>query len=229
MPVEIKICGLSTPEALETCALEGADMAGFIFFDKSPRNVAPELAATLGGMARSFPNPLKTVAVTVDADEDRLDAIVAAMKPDFLQLHGKETPGRVRELKQRYSLPVIKAFAIREKADLEKLSLYEGIADRFLLDAKAPEGSDLPGGNGVSFDWRLLQSLDTKTPWMLSGGLDAANIGEALAISGAASIDVSSGVEAAPGRKDIAKIAAFIKTVRDMPPGGKNYKAAAAG
>lgn len=229
MPVEIKICGLSTPEALETCAFEGADMAGFIFFEKSPRNVTPELAATLAETARSLPNPLQTVAVTVDAEDDRLDAIVAAMKPDFLQLHGKETPERLLELKQRYGLPVIKAFAIREKADLGKLAPYEGIADRFLLDAKAPEGSDLPGGNGVSFDWRLLQSLNTKTPWMLSGGLDAANIAEALAISGAESIDVSSGVEAAPGRKDIAKIAAFIKTVRDMPPGGRNYSKTAAG
>lgn len=229
MPVEIKICGLSTLEALETCASEGADMAGFIFFDKSPRNVTPELAATLAEKARSLPNPLKMVAVTVDAEDDRLDAIVAAMKPDFLQLHGRETPERVVELKQRHGLPVIKALAIREEADLEKLAPYEGIADRFLLDAKAPEGSDLPGGNGVSFDWRLLQALDTKTPWMLSGGLDQANIAEALAVSGAASIDVSSGVEAAPGRKDIAKIAAFIKTVRDMPPGGKNYKTAAAG
>lgn len=229
MPVEIKICGLSTPEAIETCASGGADMAGFIFFEKSPRNVTPELAATLAGTARSFPNPLKTVAVTVDAEDSRLDAITAAMKPDFLQLHGMETPQRVAELRQRHGLPVIKAFAIREKADLEKLTPYEGIADRFLLDARAPEGSDLPGGNGVSFDWELLQALDTKTPWMLSGGLNAENIAEALAVSGATSIDVSSGVEAAPGRKDIAKIAAFIKTVRDMPPGGKNYKTAAAG
>ena len=229
MPVEIKICGLSTPEALETCASEGVDMAGFIFFDKSPRNVTPEQASPLAALARGFQNPLQTVAVTVDAEDDRLDAIVAAMKPDFLQLHGRETPQRVAELKKRHGLPVIKAFAIREASELEKLAPYEGFADRFLLDAKAPEGSDLPGGNGVSFDWKLLQALDTKTPWMLSGGLDAENIAEALAVSGAKSIDVSSGVEAAPGRKDIAKIAAFIKTVRDMPPGGKNYKTAAAG
>ncbi|MCB1423578.1 MAG: phosphoribosylanthranilate isomerase [Nitratireductor sp.] len=229
MPVEIKICGLSTPEALETCASEGADMAGFIFFDKSPRNVTPQQAASLAALARGFQHPLKTVAVTVDAEDDSLDAIVAAMKPDFLQLHGRETPQRVAELKKRHGLPAIKAFAIREASDLEKLVPYEGITDRFLLDAKAPEGSDLPGGNGISFDWELLQALDTKTPWMLSGGLDAENIAEALAISGATSIDVSSGVEAAPGRKDIAKIAAFIKTVRDMPPGGKNYKTAAAG
>ena len=229
MPVEIKICGLSTPEALETCALEGADMAGFIFFNKSPRNVTPQRASQLAALARSFQHPLKTAAVTVDAEDDRLDDIVAAVKPDFLQLHGRETPQRVAELKERYGLPVIKAFAVREKADLEKLAPYEGFADRFLLDAKAPTGSDLPGGNGVSFDWKLLQALDTKIPWMLSGGLDAENIAEALAVSGATSIDVSSGVEAAPGRKDIAKIAAFIKTVRDMPPGGKNYKTAAAG
>ena len=229
MPVEIKICGLSTPEALQTCASEGADMAGFIFFEKSPRNVAPELAAELAELARGLPHPLRTVAVTVDAEDAMLDAIVAAMKPDFLQLHGRETPQRIVELKQRHGLPVIKAFAVREAADLAALVPYEGIADRFLLDAKAPAGSDLPGGNGVSFDWRLLQALDTKTPWMLSGGLDVENIGEALAVSGATSVDVSSGVEAAPGRKDIAKIAAFIKTVRDMPPGGKNYKTAAAG
>lgn len=229
MPVEIKICGLSTPEALEASATAGADLAGFIFFKKSPRNVAPEQAAGLAQFARSIARPLGTVAVTVNEDDTALDAIVAAMAPDFLQLHGRETPDRVADLKQRHGLPVIKAFAIRDESDLEKLVPYEGIADRFLLDAKAPEGSDLPGGNGVSFDWKLLQSLHTQTPWMLSGGLDAANIGEALTISGATAIDVSSGVEMAPGRKDIAKIAAFIKTVRELPPGSADGKIAAAG
>ncbi|MCB1386829.1 MAG: phosphoribosylanthranilate isomerase [Nitratireductor sp.] len=216
MSVEIKICGLSTPATIDACSAAGADLAGFIFFARSPRNVTPEAAAPLAARARNANPALATVAVTVNADDVFLDAIVAAVKPDLLQLHGTESPERLAELGARYGLPLIKAFAIREAADFAALGAYEGLADRFLLDAKAPQGSDLPGGNGVSFDWRLLKSLETPTPWMLSGGLDAANIAEALAISGARAIDVSSGVESSPGVKDIAKIAAFIKTVRDM-------------
>ena len=211
MHTEIKICGLSTSEAIAACADAGADLIGFIFFAKSPRNVTPSQAARLKSASeRSVP----CVAVSVNAEDDFLDEIVAQLKPDFLQLHGSETPGRVEEIKSRYALPIIKAFAIRTKEDFDRLRPYEGLADKFLLDAKAPEGSDLPGGNGVSFDWNLLAEQEFSTPYMLSGGLDGDNILEALQISGAKSIDISSGVESSPGVKDIAKIAAFIKTIR---------------
>lgn len=212
MHTEIKICGLSTQAAVSTCIDAGADLIGFIFFEKSPRHLTLQTAAELSAFAGK---KIGKVAVTVNASENEVDEIVAQVKPDFLQLHGKETPDQVSLVKKKYGLPVIKAFAIRTKDDFDQLAAYEGIADRFLLDAKAPKGSDLPGGNGVSFDWKLLASFKTNTPVMLSGGLDAGNINDALEISKASSIDVSSGVESSPGIKDIAKIASFIKTVRE--------------
>lgn len=212
MTIEIKICGLSTAEAMKATVEAGADHVGFIFFEKSPRNVSPQQAAELADIAR---NRAKIVAVTVNASDEFLEDIVEKVRPDTLQLHGSETPERVREIKARYGIPVMKAFAIRDASDLQNLAHYSGIADCFLLDAKAPAGSDLPGGNGVSFDWNLLKALDSGIHYMLSGGLGVGNIIEALGISGATAIDISSGVEAAPGVKDIAKIAAFIKTVRD--------------
>ena len=212
MRTEIKICGLSTPEAVKAAVDAGANLIGFIFFEKSPRNVTLEKAADL---SRQVAKTVAKVAVTVGAPQAVLDAIVKQVHPDFLQLHGSETPQQVAEIKERYGLPVIKAFAIRTEDDFGNLAAYEGIADRFLLDAKAPAGSDLPGGNGVSFDWHLLDKLRTATPVMLSGGLDSANILAALEVSKLHSIDVSSGVESTPGIKDIAKINAFIKTVRE--------------
>ena len=212
MTTEIKICGLSTEPALQTAIGEGAALIGLIFFEKSPRNVSIADAARLAEAARG---KAKIVAVTVNADDAFLDEMIPSVQPDILQLHGNESPERVAELKVRIGLPVIKALAIREAPDLERINPYLGVADRFLLDAKAPEGSDLPGGNGVSFDWNLLGALDREVDYMLSGGLDVANVTEALVVSGATAIDVSSGVEAAPGVKDIAKITAFIKTVRD--------------
>lgn len=212
MPVEIKICGLSTEDAVNAAVKAGADHIGFIFFEKSPRNVSIDTAAGLREIARGKAG---VVAVTVNATDEFLDEMVAQVRPDMLQLHGTESPQRVGDLKSRYGLPVMKAFAIKDADDLEKLADYRGIADRFLLDAKAPQGSELPGGNGVSFDWDLLKTIDADVNYMLSGGLNLANIGEALEISGAGAVDVSSGVEAAPGVKDIAKIEAFIKTIRD--------------
>lgn len=212
MKTEIKICGLSTPETLAAVLASGAEHVGFIFFEKSPRHVSLETAARLAEQAHGKAG---TVAVTVNADDAFLDRLTGRVQPDMLQLHGSETPDRVAQVKTRYGLPVIKAFAIREAGDLEKLDAYRGIADRFLLDARAPEGSDLPGGNGVSFDWNLLKVLDREIDYMLSGGLNEGNVVEALQVSGARAIDVSSGVEAAPGLKDIAKIAAFIQTVRE--------------
>ncbi len=213
MKAMIKICGLSTPEAVDRAAELGADMAGFIFFEKSPRHVTVSTAAGLAQQARR--RGLKTVAVTVDMDDAGLDEIVAQMKPDWLQLHGGESPERAAELKARFGLPVMKAFAIREAADFARIAPYQGIADRFLFDAKPPKGSDLPGGNGVSFDWRLLAKLDEAASYMLSGGLTKDNIGEALAISGAPGVDVSSGVESAPGIKDLSMMDGFVQAVRD--------------
>ncbi|MBO6637077.1 MAG: phosphoribosylanthranilate isomerase [Roseitalea sp.] len=213
MSLDIKICGLSTPETLGAAIAGGASHAGFIFFEKSPRNVTPEEAAPLAARARA--TGVAAVAVTVDADDDTLDTIVRMVRPDMLQLHGRESPQRIAAIKARHGLPVMKAFAIARRDDLKKLDACRGIADRFLLDAKPPTGSDLPGGNGVSFDWSLLASLDADTDYMLSGGLDAGNVGEALGIANPPGIDVSSGVESAPGIKDTALIEAFFLAVAD--------------
>lgn len=208
MGLDIKICGLSTLETLDAAIGAGANHVGFIFFAKSPRYVAPDAARPLAKRARS--SGAKAVAVTVDADDAMLDGIVGAMQPDMLQLHGVETAERVAAVKARYGLPVMKALAISDAGDLAKLEAYRGIADRFLLDAKPPKGSDLPGGNGVSFDWSLLSALPTGTDYMLSGGLSADNIAEALATANPPGIDVSSGVESAPGVKDMALIERFF-------------------
>lgn len=212
----IKICGLSTPETVLTALENSADMIGFIFFPKSPRNVSVGQAAELRGQAIG---KAEAVAVTVDADNAFLDAIVSGMKPDLLQLHGHETPERVAEVKSRYGLPIMKAFSIREAADLAAVAPYQGIADRFLFDAKAPKGSELPGGNGISFDWTLLAPLDPGLDYMLSGGLNAGNVGEALAITNAPGLDISSGVESAPGVKDIRLINDFFAAVKNARPG----------
>ena len=212
MTTQIKICGLSTPEAVDRAADLGADMAGFIFFEKSPRNVPIETAAVLAERARA--RGLKTVAVTVDMDDAGLAKIVSAVKPDWLQLHGGESPERAAELKARFGLPVMKALAIREAPDLDRIAPFKGVADRLLFDAKPPKGSDLPGGNGVCFDWRLLDTLDAATSYMLSGGLTKDNVGEALDTSGATMVDVSSGVESAPGIKDLGMMNDFVRAVR---------------
>ena len=211
MQLDIKICGLKTVDALDAALAGGASHVGFIFFAKSPRNVAPDVA---GRLRRAATGKAKAVAVTVDADDAALDRIVAEMTPDMLQLHGGETPARVAAVKARYGLPVMKALAISEAADLASIEPFRGVADRFLFDAKAPSDSVLPGGNGVSFDWRLLANLDPGVDYMLSGGLDAANVGDALRLANPPGIDVSSGVESAPGVKDTALIADFLDAVR---------------
>lgn len=211
MTLDIKICGLKTGEALSAALGGGATHVGFIFFQKSPRNVAP---AEAGRLRQAAAGRAKAVAVTVDADDATLDAIVAAMRPDMLQLHGHETPERVAVVKARYRLPTMKAFSIRDADDLAALEPYRGIADRFLFDAKPPRGAELPGGNGVPFDWRVLAALDPGIDYMLSGGLNAENIGEALRLVAPAGIDVSSGVESAPGVKDVALIDRFFGAVR---------------
>ncbi|RJG43274.1 phosphoribosylanthranilate isomerase [Mesorhizobium sp. DCY119] len=211
MALDIKICGLKTDEALAAALAGGASHVGFIFFQKSPRNINPLEAGRLREIARGR---AKAVAVTVDADDQTLDHIVASMTPDMLQLHGHETVERVAEVKARYGLPVMKAFAVREAADIDAIAPYIGVADRFLFDAKPPLGSELPGGNGVSFDWRLLTGLESQVDYMLSGGLNAANIGEALRLTNPPGIDISSGVESAPGVKDVALIDGFFRAVR---------------
>ena len=210
---DIKICGLSTIEAVDAVIVGGATHAGFIFFTKSPRHVSVSLAAQLSDRAKA--GGLKTVAVTVDVGDAALAEIVEIMRPDIIQLHGHETPARAADIKALYDLPVMKALAISETADLEKLTPFIGIADRFLLDAKPPKGAVLPGGNAVSFDWTVLKQLPANMDYLLAGGLDAGNVKEAIAIANSPGLDISSGVESAPGLKDVGKIAAFLKAARD--------------
>lgn len=211
MELDVKICGLKTEEAIAAALDCGASHVGFIFFEKSPRNVSPE---TAGRLRRAAEGSARAVAVTVDADDAALDRIVEAMRPDLLQLHGHESPARAAEIKARYRLPVMKAVPVRDAGDLEALSAFTGTADRFLLDAKPPAGAQLPGGNGIAFDWRLLASLDGDVDYMLSGGLSAANIGTALAFARPLGVDISSGVERAPGEKDPDLIRAFFAALR---------------
>lgn len=208
--MDIKICGLKTEEALAAALAGGASYVGFIFFPKSPRNIEP---AEAGRLRRLASGKAKAVAVTVDAGDATLDGIVEAMAPDMLQLHGSESPARVTEIKARYGLPVMKALSIREKSDLDSVTAYAGVADRLLFDAKPPKGTELPGGNGMAFDWRLLEGIDPAIPYMLSGGLNVANIAEALAVARPSGIDISSGVESAPGVKDVRLIEAFFRAV----------------
>lgn len=210
MTPDIKICGLKTDAAMAAALAGGASHVGFIFFAKSPRYVEPVEAGRLREAARG---KAKAVSVTVDADDAFLDEIVAKMQPDMLQLHGSETPGRVAGIKARYGLPVMKALSVSEGADLDRIKPFVGIADRFLLDSKPPKGSQLPGGNGVAFDWRVLAGLDAGVDYMLSGGLNAANIGDALRQANPPGIDISSGVESAPGVKDPALIEQFFRAV----------------
>jgi phosphoribosylanthranilate isomerase len=211
MSLDIKICGLKTGEAVAAALDGGASYIGFIFFSKSPRNIDPTLA---GSLRLAAEGRAKAVAVTVDADDAALDAIVAAMKPDMLQLHGKESVQRVKDVKARYGLPVMKAFSLHERSDLDQIKAFIGVADRFLFDAKPPKGSELPGGNGVSFDWQVLSELDASIDYMLSGGLNAGNIREALAATLPSGIDVSSGVESDPGVKEVRLIGEFFLAVR---------------
>ncbi|RAZ91610.1 phosphoribosylanthranilate isomerase [Mesorhizobium hawassense] len=211
MTLDIKICGLKTDAAMVAALAGGASHVGFIFFPKSPRYVEPVEAGRLREAARG---KAQAVAVTVDADDAFLDDIVAKMQPDMLQLHGSETPERVAKLKARYGLPAMKALPVSEAADLDRIKPFVGVADRFLLDSKPPKGSQLPGGNGVAFDWRILAGLDAGVDYMLSGGLNVANIGDALRQANPPGIDVSSGVESAPGVKDPAVIEQFFRAVR---------------
>jgi phosphoribosylanthranilate isomerase len=205
--IRVKICGLRTAADVEAVARAGAAYAGFVFFAKSPRNLT--LAeARLAALAA--PPGLAKVALVVDADDAALDAIVEAVPLDMLQLHGHETPDRVAEVRARYRLPVMKAVGVADEGDLPAILDFSTVADQLLIDAKPPRGADLPGGNGLAFDWRLIARRRWLRPWMLAGGLTASNVAEAIRLTGARQVDVSSGVEGAVGVKDHAKIAAFV-------------------
>jgi phosphoribosylanthranilate isomerase len=210
MTLLVKICGLSTPDTLDVTLDAGADMVGFVFFPPSPRNISFDQARLLGEHVKGR---ARKVALTVDADDAHLDKIIEALKPDMLQLHGHETPQRVAAVRESFGLPVMKALAIETKTDLAAIPNYI-VADRLLFDARPPREATRPGGLGKPFDWHLLENLDLSIPFMLSGGLHAGNVAEALAITRAPGVDVSSGVESAPGVKDVEKIRAFIRAAR---------------
>jgi len=211
MPLLVKICGLSTRETLDTALEAGADMVGFVFFPPSPRHLSLETARELGRQAKGRATK---VALTVDADDATLENIVETLRPDLLQLHGKETIARVRDIKAKFALPVMKVIAVETSADLAVLPGYASVADRILFDARAPREATRPGGLGAVFDWHVLEDLDLKVPFMVSGGLRAGNVGEAVRVTRAGGVDVSSGVERAPGLKDAEMIRAFIKAAR---------------
>jgi phosphoribosylanthranilate isomerase len=207
MSLLVKICGLSTRETLDVALEAGADMVGFVFFPPSPRHLSLELARDLGGR-------VKRRALTVDADDTTLANIVEALQPDILQLHGRETVARLRDIKQKFGLPVMKVIAVETPADLAPLPGYAAVADGILFDARAPREATRPGGLGAVFDWHVLEQLDLQLPFMVSGGLTAANIAEAVGVTRAGGVDVSSGVESAPGVKDPGMIRAFIRAAR---------------
>ncbi len=206
--IRVKICGLREPGHVAAAVEAGARYVGFVFFPKSPRNVD---VATAAALAAEVPPGVAKVALVVNADDALLDEITARVPLDMLQLHGGETPERVAEIRSRYGLPVMKAVGIAEAADLARIDDYAGVADQILVDAKPPKEAELPGGNGLAFDWRLLQGRHWTVPWMLAGGLTPENVALAAKLTGARQVDVSSGVESAPGEKDAERIAAFLK------------------
>lgn len=213
MAVKVKICGVRSPAVIEAAAEAGADYVGLVIFPKSPRHVEVEEARVLAAIAKGR---LGTVAVLVDADDALIDEVVERVRPDLLQLHGTESPERVAAIKARSGLPVMKAVAIAEAADVAKADAYAGSADTVLFDAKAGAGAALPGGNGVAFDWRALASA--KAPFALSGGLTPDTVDEAIMLTGAFLVDVSSGVERAPGEKDLALVRRFIQAAKAATP-----------
>lgn len=209
--IRVKICGLSTPETVSAAVDAGAAYVGFVFFAKSPRALSIEDARDL---AVDVKPGIAKVALVVDADDAFLDQLNARVPLDMLQLHGKETPERVSEIRTRIGLPVMKALGVADADDLKAIDSYAKVADQLLIDAKPPKTSDLPGGNGLSFDWRLVSNRRWTVPWMLAGGLSPDNVGEAIALTGARQLDVSSGVETSPGVKDPELIKAFLQAAR---------------
>lgn len=216
--IRTKICGLNRSADVAAVAAAGGSYIGFNFFPKSPRYVDFAQARSL---ALEVPPGLAKVGLVVNADDALLDALTEAVPLDFLQLHGSESPERVVEVRERYGLPVIKVVGVADADDLPLLDVHGKVADQLLVDAKPPKGADLPGGNGLTFDWQLIAGRRWPVPWLLAGGLTPENVGEAIARTGAKQVDVSSGVESAPGQKDGAKIAAFVAAanrVEAAPP-----------
>jgi phosphoribosylanthranilate isomerase len=211
MTPTVKICGLSTALTLDAALEAGADMVGFVFFPKSPRHIDWATARALG---RHVQGHAKIVALSVDADDDTLNRIVDALAPDLMQLHGSESPARVKEINELFARPTMKAIGVATRVDLAAAEAYEGVADTLLIDAKPPKGAALPGGNGRPFDWSLTRDFKVSVPWLLSGGLDPDSVAAAIAQSGARGVDVSSGVESAPGVKDPARIRGFVAAAR---------------
>jgi phosphoribosylanthranilate isomerase len=213
MSIDAKICGLTSAEGIATAARHGARFVGFVFYPPSPRHLAAEQAARLAVLV---PTGITKVGLFVDPDDDLLAAILAKVPLDLLQLHGKESPERVVQVKQRFGKAVMKSIAVASESDLATASRYYGSADRLLFDAKPPKDAVAPGGNGLVFDWELLGGRRWPVPWMLSGGLTADNLGEAVRTTHATAVDVSSGVERAPGVKDPDKIMAFLARARAL-------------
>lgn len=209
--IRVKICGLTDPADIPAAILAGADYLGFVFFPKSPRHIGIGTAAL---MAASVPGDVAKVALTVDADDATLDLLTSSVPLDFLQLHGSESPARVTEVKARYGLPVMKAVGVSAAEDLSQIDFYAKVADQILVDAKPPRGADRPGGNAQPFDWSLVAGRRWPVPWMLAGGLEPGNVAEAVRQTGARQLDVSSGVESAPGEKDADMMRAFIDNAR---------------
>ena len=207
MSIEVKICGLTDAAAVKAVVEGGAAMCGFVFFPASPRNLTPKEAAEL---TKGVPEGVIRVGLTVDADNALLAEIASVAKVDMVQLHGAETPARTNEVRERFGLPVIKVLAVQGPDDLAAAKAYQGVADRLMFDAKPPEDASRPGGNARTFDWRMLKNQTFALPWLLAGGLTAENLTEAVKTSGAVAVDVSSGVEDAPGVKNVDKIRAFL-------------------
>src|SRR5690348_4362949 len=211
MAIAVKICGINSAEAADTAASAGADYAGLVFFPRSPRAVSLEQASAL---ARRLRGRCRIVALTVDAADTELDAIVKACRPDLLQLHGQENPQRAAAIRQRFDVPVMKAISVADANDLSVVPMFERVADMLLFDAKAPAGAERPGGHGAAFDWQLLRGRKFSRPWLLGGGLTADNVARAVRACDASGVDCSSGVETAPGAKDPHLIRTFVAAAR---------------
>ena len=213
MTTTVKICGIKTADALEVALGAGADFVGFVFYPPSPRNIAPETAAELAKQVRGR---AKIVALMVDPDDNLVEFVVRTIKPDLLQLHGAESPERCRELRERFALPVMKAIKVETADDVEATLAYNGAVELILFDAKAPKdlAGALPGGNGLAFDWRILQAVESRVEFMLSGGLTPDNVAAAIRATGARAVDVSTGVESAPGIKDATLIVKFLAAAK---------------
>lgn len=211
MVTQVKICGVTSAEAADAAVRARADFVGLVFHPKSPRNLNPYQASSLASRLR---DRVRIAALVADASDEMIAGIVAIVRPDFLQLHGSESPARAAALKSRFAVGIIKAFSVAEAADFADVRAYDDIADLYLFDARAPDGAERPGGHGAAFDWQLLRGRTFARPWFLAGGLDAENVARAIAASGARAVDVSSGVETAPGVKSPELIRAFVEAAR---------------